>query len=153
MSNHLHLLIQIGEVTLSKVMQNLAFRYSQKINRKYSPVGHLFQGRFKALVIQEDVYFLRLLRYIHMNPVRGGITNNPESYLWSSHNTYLNRNPVNWVTCDYGLSKFDKNRAILDYSLYVTKAETDEELKELRSRFKDGQVLGNDAFLNIRHLS
>lgn len=69
MKNHIHLLVQAGEVPLSKIVHNLAFRYSQRINRKNKRYGHLFQGRFKAILIEESAYFSRLLRYIHMNPV------------------------------------------------------------------------------------
>ena len=73
MSNHIHLLLQVGDIHISKIMHNLAFRYSQKTNRQYSKIGHLFQGRFKACLVEETSYFLRLLRYIHMNPVRAGL--------------------------------------------------------------------------------
>lgn len=94
MRNHIHLLIQVGEISLSKIMQNLAFRYSQKINRKNKRIGHLFQGRFKAILIEEHNYFTRLLRYIHTNPVRANVVDTPENYIWSSHNAYIGRNEV-----------------------------------------------------------
>lgn len=150
MNNHVHLLMQVGEISLSKIMQNIAFRYSQKINRKNGRIGHLFQSRFKAVLIEEEVYFKRLLRYIHMNPVRAKIVAIPEQYIWSSHNVYLGQNEFNWMTVDYGLSKFGQNReeARHLYSGYVLKTESLEELNELKNRFKDGQVLGNDDFLN-----
>jgi len=151
MNNHIHLLIQVGDIPLSKIMQNLAFRYSQKINRKYKILGHLFQGRFKSIVIQQQVYFTRLLRYIHMNPVRAGITDKPENYTWSSHNAYINQKDMHWVTCDFGLSKFDpiRSNAIKHYVAYVSETESPEELKELRQDFKEGQILGDDDFLNM----
>lgn len=153
MNNHVHLLIQVGEISLSKIMQNLSFRFSQKINRRCNRLGRLFQGRFKSILIEEEVYFFRLLRYIHRNPVRANITDKPENYSWSSHNTYLGKNSISWVTKDYALSKFSKNEneAILFFSSYCATEETNDELKELRNNFKDGQVLGNDDFLeNIR---
>lgn len=81
MSKHIHLLIQIADIHLSKIIHNLAFRYSQRINRKKSKQGHLFQGRFKAIAIQEIVYLKRLLRYIHQNPVRASLVKNPSDYL------------------------------------------------------------------------
>ena len=154
MKNHIHLLIQVGEVPLSKIMQNLGSRYTQKINRRYDRVGHLFQGRFKSILIEDEVYFTRLLRYIHRNPVRAHITQTPENYIWSSHNTYLFRNSMEWVTIDYGLSKFgiDLNDSLTRYSAFILKAEAEEELNELRSNFMDGQVLGSKNFLdNIRN--
>ena len=89
MNNHIHLLVQVGKIPLSKIVQNLAFRYSQWINRKQKRVGHLFQGRFKAIMLQEDAYFVRLLRYIHTNPLRAKLVKTHEQYAWSGHNVYL----------------------------------------------------------------
>jgi putative transposase len=151
MNNHIHLLIQVGEIALSKIIQNLAFRYSQKVNRKNKRIGHLFQGRFKAILIEENNYFTRLLRYIHMNPVRANIVATPEIYGWSSHNAYIGRDEITWLTVDYGLSKFGDNReeAKKFYTAYILKLERPEELNELRKGFKDGQVLGDDDFLEL----
>lgn len=150
MGNHIHLLLQVGEVSLSKIIHNLAFRYSQFFNRRYKRKGHLFQGRFKAIIIEESAYFLRLLRYIHMNPVRAGLVKNPESYSWSAHKSYLGQMEFTWLTTDYGLVKFADclKQARLEYENYVLKKETEEELKELRQGFTDGQVLGDDNFLD-----
>ncbi len=149
MSNHIHLLIQIADIPLSKIIHNLAFRYSQRINRKKSKKGHLFQGRFKAIAIQEIVYFKRLLRYIHQNPVRASLVKNPSDYLWSGHNVYLGKNEIAWLTTDYGLSKFDNIKEIARsyYQAYVLKQESQDEINELRAKIKDGQVLGDDNFL------
>jgi putative transposase len=150
MKNHIHLLIQVAEIPLSKIMHNLAFRYSQKINRKNKKSGHLFQGRFKAILIKESVYFTRVLRYIHQNPVRANIVRTPEKYQWSSHNVYLGQDEMTWLTTNYCLSKFGSmiEEARTMYSAYILKIESNEELTELRSKFKDGQVLGEDDFLN-----
>lgn len=150
MKNHIHLLIQVGEISLSKIMQNLAFRYSQKINRKHKVLGHLFQGRFKAILIQEESYFIKLLRYIHRNPVRAGITDTPENYIWSSHNTYLANNEIAWLTRNYALLKFDINHdiAISIYATYTSQDEPQEELDILRKNFREGYVLGDDNFFN-----
>lgn len=149
MRNHVHLLIQVGEVSLSKIIQNLAFRHTRKINSRLNRSGRLYQGRFKSILIEEESYFLRLLRYIHRNPVRANMVEIPEDYIWSSQRTYLNKNSISWVTKDYALAKFSKNReeAISLFSAYCGSSETDLELDELRNDFKDGQVLGNDNFL------
>ena len=149
MQNHIHLLIQVGEISLSKIMQNVAFRYSQKINYKHKKAGRLFQGRFKAILIDEGIYFKRLMRYIHLNPVRANITNSPEKYLWSSHNAYLNKNKIKWLTTEYGLLQFclTIKEATSYYQSYVLEGESLEELEDLRKNFKDGQLLGDDNFL------
>ncbi len=151
MGNHIHLLIQVGKIPLSEIMQNVAFRYSQKINYKYQRNGRLFQGRYKAILLDEASYFKRLMRYIHMNPVRANITSSPESYIWSSHNAYLGKNKIKWLTTDYGLSQFGStvHEATLSYLSYVHEAEPPEELNELRRNFKNGQHLGSDDFLEI----
>lgn len=151
MRNHIHILIQVGSVPLSKIIQNLAFRYTQKINRKNKISGHLFQGRFKAILIEDELYFTKLLRYIHRNPIRAGITDSPEKYIWSSHSSYVSKCSITWLTCDYGLSKFAKLKkdAMIHYSSFVQQQETQVELDELRKNFKDGQVLGEDTFLEL----
>jgi len=153
MSNHIHLLVQVNHVSISKIVHNLAFRYCQYINKRYSRVGHLFQGRFKAILLDENGYFLRLVRYIHMNPIRAKLVNEPTEYQWSSHRAYLGQENITWLTFEYALAKFDNiiGSARRLYDDYVLKKESTEELDELRSNFRDGQVLGNDNFLeNIR---
>lgn len=149
MTNHIHLLIQTGHVPMSKIVHNLAFRYSQDFNRRYNKQGHLFQGRFKAILLEEESYFKRLLRYIHMNPVRAKLVNEPGDYRWSGHRVYMDQDALAWLTTDYGLAKFDSilHQARKKYTAYVLKMETQEELAELRAGFKDGTVLGNDDFL------
>lgn len=150
MGNHLHLLVQAGIIPLSVIMQNLAFRYSQFINRRHKKIGHLFQGRFKAILIEEENYFLRLLRYIHMNPVRAHLVKNPEDYFWSGHGAYIGQKEFIWLTTNYGLKKFadQTEEAHLKYQDYVLEQEQANALKEIRQGFSDGQILGNDEFLD-----
>jgi putative transposase len=89
MSNHLHLLIETPKTPLSKIMQGINQSYTMYFNRRYSTVGHLFQGRYKAILCDRDRYQLSLVKYIHLNPVRAGIVEAPEAYPWSSHHYYL----------------------------------------------------------------
>lgn len=149
MGNHIHLLVQVGNTSLSKLIHNLSFRYSQFFNRRYQKIGHLFQGRFRAVLIQEEAYFLRLLRYIHMNPIRAYLVKEPEEYPWSSHGAYLGHMEFVWLTINHGLRKFEDNlsAARLKYRNYVLKQESEDSLKELRQGFSDGQILGDDDFL------
>ena len=72
MGNHVHHLIEIGQTPLSKVMQNILFRYTRYWNRRYKKTGHLFQGRYKAILCDKDSYLLELIRYLHLNPVNSG---------------------------------------------------------------------------------
>lgn len=89
MDNHVHLLIQVGFVPLPKIIQNLSFRYTKFINRQTKETGHLFQGRYKAILVDADAYLLELSRYIHLNPVRSGLSEKPDDFEWSSHRAYI----------------------------------------------------------------
>lgn len=89
MPNHVHLLIESSEQPLGKFMQGLQQTYSQYFNLRHGKVGHVFQGRYKAIVCQKDQYLLELIRYIHLNPVRAGMVKEPERYRYSGHNAYV----------------------------------------------------------------
>ncbi|MDH3504664.1 MAG: transposase [Nitrospirota bacterium] len=89
MSNHLHLLVETGEVPLSRTMQTLQFTYTQYYNGRYRKIGHLFQGRYKAILCDRDTYLLELVRYLHLNPARLRQPQDPWGYPWSSHGVYL----------------------------------------------------------------
>ena len=89
MPNHVHLLLETSESPLSKFMQGLQQSYTQRFNRVYGKVGHLFQGRYKAIVCERDEYLASLIRYIHLNPVRARLADDPEAYPHSGHKAYL----------------------------------------------------------------
>lgn len=86
MNNHIHMIIDPSQShELSKVMQGLNLSYSIWFNAKYDKIGHLWQDRFKSVVIQKDEYLLTCINYIEANPVRGNIVKNPFDYSWSSY--------------------------------------------------------------------
>lgn len=87
--NHFHLLLRSGTVPVSKIMQVLMTAYTMYVNKKYDRVGHVFQGRFKSIVVEQESYLLEVLRYIHLNPVKGGLVDSVERYPWSSYLKYL----------------------------------------------------------------
>ena len=91
MANHLHLLLETGAVPLSRTMQTLQFTYSQYYNHRYNKTGHVFQGRYQAILCDRDAYLLELVRYLHLNPARIRTPLNPWTYPWSSHQAYLGR--------------------------------------------------------------
>lgn len=150
MSNHIHLLVQASHIPFSKIIHNLAFRYCLEINKRYEKVGHLFQGRFKSIILDRRVYFLKLLRYIHMNPVRAKMVKSADDYRWSSHRAYLGKEVIPWLNIEDGLSEFDSvlGNARKLYYEYILQTQTEEELNELRLDFKDGYILGKDDFLD-----
>lgn len=89
MPNHVHLLVESSEQPLAKFMQVLQQSYSQYFNLKHRKRGHLFEGRYKAIICQKDAYLLELIRYIHLNPVRADMVKSPELYRYSGQHVYL----------------------------------------------------------------
>lgn len=89
MSNHVHLLLKVGQEPLEQLMRRICGSYVYWYNAKYDRVGYLFQGRFKSEVVEDDSYFLTVLRYIHQNPVKAGIVKNTDQYKWSSMGEYM----------------------------------------------------------------
>jgi len=95
MSNHVRLLLETRQIPLSKIMQGIQFTYTQYYNRRHGSVGHLFQGRYKAILCDREAYLLELVRYIHLNPARLRRPKDPWKYQWSSQRAYLGeRTPV-----------------------------------------------------------
>ncbi len=109
MSNHVHLLIETGEIPLSKIMQGLQFTYTRYFNTKYRKVGHLFQGRFKAILCDPEAYLLQLVRYLHLNPGRIRSPVDPWKYRWSSHGPYLGKGSPVKVETSAVLGEFAKS--------------------------------------------
>ncbi len=91
MSNHVHILIETQKTPLSKILQGINQSYTMHFNRKYKTVGHLFQGRYKAILCDRDEYLLALVKYIHDNPVRAKIAEIHDEYRWSSHLSYTQK--------------------------------------------------------------
>jgi putative transposase len=89
MPNHVHLLVETGSQPLSRFMQGLQQSYTQYFNRKHRKIGHLFQGRYKAILCDKDEYLLSLVRYIHLNPIRANMVQKVDDYLYSGHRNYL----------------------------------------------------------------
>ncbi len=149
MKNHLHLLVEVEEVPLGRIMQTLLFRYTRYFNRRYGKVGHLFQGRYKAIVCDKDAYLLELVRYIHLNPVRAKIVKKPEEYLWTGHLTYLGRGRDDLIDEGFVLDQFSENKswARRRYRQFVWE-EIPSGHQEKYYKVKDQRYLGEDSFIN-----
>jgi len=91
MPNHVHLLLETGDCPLACTMQTLQFTYSQSYNRRYDKTGHVFQGRYHAILCDRESYLAELVRYLHLNPARMRTPISPWTYPWSSHGAYLGR--------------------------------------------------------------
>jgi hypothetical protein len=112
MGNHLHLAVERGPTKLSRVMLALQSAYTQWFNRRHGRVGHLFQGRYKAFLIEKDRYLLALVRYIHRNPLEAGLVTRAEDYTWSSDRYYRLRKPPDWLDVDRVLPLLGPTRRI-----------------------------------------
>jgi putative transposase len=117
MTNHVHLALQRGPVALSRAMLAVQSFYAQRFNVRHRRTGHLFQGRYKAFLVQDERYLFALLRYIHLNPVRARVVDRPESYRWSSDRFYRKGNGLPWLDVDVALEKLalDRVQAVSAY--------------------------------------
>ncbi|PIP84389.1 MAG: hypothetical protein CO113_18265 [Elusimicrobia bacterium CG_4_9_14_3_um_filter_62_55] len=111
MGNHFHLLLRLGEVSMARIMRVLLSRYSKAFNKKYGRRGHLFQDRYKSILCGGDDYFMELLRYNDLNPLRAGLVEDPADWPWSSHGVYLGRRVIAGINPKFGLSFFGKTPA------------------------------------------
>ncbi len=122
MTNHYHLLMETPEANLSQIMKQINGIYTQRFNRKHQRVGHVFQGRFKSIIVDKDAYLLELCRYIVLNPVRAGMIDDPGRYRWSSFKATAGiiKTP-NFLSTDWILSQFAKTRpkAQIQYRRFV----------------------------------
>ncbi|MBS3908806.1 MAG: transposase [Actinobacteria bacterium] len=121
MPNHYHLLLETREANLSKGMRQLNGIYTQRFNRKYKRSGHLFQGRYRAILVEKEAYLLKLCRYVALNPVRAKIVDKPEKWPYGSYCTYAGLNSSSFLHTDYTLSRFGrtKKKAQLAYRDFV----------------------------------
>ena len=150
MDNHVHLLLQPHTEDLASGMHRLGFRYAQHFNKKFMRQGYLFQGRYKATVVQHGVYLSRLIRYIHRNPVRANLVGNLYSYPWSSHPAYVGDSQFTWLRTDLVLPLFgaDPHVALEMFQKYVCSGDEEAkiELEEIRKSTKMG-AYGSELFL------
>jgi REP element-mobilizing transposase RayT len=148
MENHYHLLIETPEGNLSIGMRELNGVYTQGFNQRYRRVGHLFQGRYKAILVEKEYHLLSLCRYVVLNPERAGLINRPEQWRWSSYRATIRlvKKP-SFLTVDWVLSQFggEKRAAIEKYKRFVMEGVG----KESPWEALRGQIfLGTDQFIN-----
>lgn len=147
MGNHYHVMLETVEGNLSQGMRQLNARYSQEFNRRHKLVGHVFQGRYKAILVQKESYLLELARYVVLNPVRAGLAKHPSDWHWSSYNvtTGASESPawfdVGWVLRQFGSTP---DVAVERYQQFVLGGiGRSSPLSETRYQL----VLGDDAFV------
>ena len=147
MGNHYHLLLKTNRSNLSKSMQWLGLTYTRRFNLKHSRAGHLFQGRFKSIIVQNDAYLMRLSCYIHRNPLRAGIVKRLADYRWSSYRSYgYGRKSPEWLNTGMIFSRFkgaDKYKAYREKMQEYAKEE-----KKLWEDLRHGMIIGSKKFVD-----
>lgn len=112
MDNHYHLMIETPDGNLALGMRQLNGVYTQARNKRYNKTGHLFQGRYKAILIQKDSHLLEVCRYVVLNPVRARMVEKPEDWRWSSYRATAGYEPAGaCLTKDWILGQFSRTRA------------------------------------------
>lgn len=148
MGNHYHMLIETPSANLSKAMHHINSSYTAYINRKRNRVGHLFQGRYKAIVIDKENYLLELSRYIHLNPVRARMVEKPQEYPYSSYKAYVSKDRNEIVTQELILEMISRHRedAKKKYKTYVESA-IGKEIENPLKNVYGGMILGSTGFI------
>jgi REP element-mobilizing transposase RayT len=147
MGNHYHLLIETPDGNLSKGMRQLNGVYTQRFNRKHKRAGHVFQGRYKAIIVQKDGYLLELARYIVLNPVRAQMVRSARDWPWSSYRATADMAPGSeWLATDRILSTFGTRRA-QSVEAYRTFVASGKNQPSPWVRLKNQIYLGSDTFV------
>jgi REP element-mobilizing transposase RayT len=122
MSNHYHLLVETPDANLSKGMRQLNGVYTQRFNRAHDRVGHVFQGRYKSILVQKETYLLELARYVVLNPVRARMVRTPKEWPWSSYRAMIDRQAApDWLESRWILAAFGQTaeQAVQGYVRFV----------------------------------
>lgn len=147
MDNHYHLLVETPDSNLSKGMRHLNGVVTQRFNQHHKRVGHVFQGRYKAILVQKESYLLELARYIVLNPVRAKMVRAAKDWPWSSYRATAGQtHPPAWLHTDWVLSAFAKRKttAISRYKAFVAEGKNQPSPWE---HLKNQIFLGTDKFV------
>jgi len=148
MTNHYHLIVETPEKNLSRTMHFINSSYTTYVNIKRKRVGHLFQGRYKAIVVDKENYLLELSRYVHLNPVRANMTQKPEDYPYSSYGSYVAGPPESIVSQDtiLGMLSSKRREACRRYRDFVESA-IGVEIGNPLQKVYGGVILGSRKFI------
>lgn len=147
MTNHYHLVVETPEGNLAQGMRQLNGVYTQTVNRTHGRVGHVFQGRYKAVLVEKDSYLLELARYVVLNPVRAGMVNDVGDWPWSSYPAMIGQAPSPaWLQTDWILGQFgqQRNRAQAAYMDFV---QAGVGLPSVWDNLQGQIYLGSEAFI------
>ena len=154
MSNHVHLLLKETDEPISTAIKRICSSYVYWYNWKYERCGHLFQERYKSEIVESDCHLLTVLRYIHQNPVKAGMSENAKGYPWSSYNDYVTNSKI--VDADFVFSMFsaDKKKAVRLFCEHTNMLNEDRclDISE-KSRLTDNAVNKYLAKLDVKSIS
>lgn len=151
MTNHYHLVVETPEGNLSRGMRQLNGVYTQHINRRHHRVGHVFQGRYKGILVEKDSYLLELARYVVLNPVRADMVDAAADWLWSSHRMMIGRQRAPaWLETDWLLGQFASTRRAA-ITAYIDFVRAGVGLDEFWSQLRQQVFLGSDEFVTRMH--
>lgn len=145
MDNHYHFVIKTHNIPISQIMHRINTRYAKYYNRKKERTGSPFEGRYRSILVQDESYLLRLIKYIHNNPVYANICSSMVKYKWSS-DVFYRMNLDNLVNIDELLNIFSPNRleAIKKYKELMDKSP--EDFNTLNQEFEEQNIIGTDEF-------
>jgi len=151
MDNHYHLLLETPAGNLTAIMHAINSRYTGYFNRKYHRSGHLFQGRYLAILVDKEAYLLELSRYVHLNPVRAGMCALPQEHPYSSYPGYISAGSrLDWVEYDWTLSQFGSKQKKPEesYERFVLES-IGQDVKFPVQSLVGGVLLGGRSFVNM----
>ncbi|OQB14538.1 MAG: Transposase IS200 like protein [Firmicutes bacterium ADurb.Bin193] len=136
MSNHIHLLIKEGKEDLGLIFRRIGASYVYWYNWKYKRSGHLFQDRYKSEAVEDNEYFLTVLRYIHQNPVKAKIEKDIAKYKWSSYNEYIEKEKLCNTEFALGIFSGEKSIAVERYKKYMNEINEDKCMEICDGRYR-----------------
>jgi putative transposase len=148
MDNHYHIVVETAEANLSKGMRQLNGVYTQYFNKRHDRVGHVFQGRYKGVLVEQDAYLLELARYVVLNPIRAMMTEEIGTWKWSSYKSMIGEVAApSWLEIDWILGQFSKQRkrAVGKYADFVRAGVG---LPSIWSELQNQIFLGTEKFIN-----
>ncbi|MDT9002491.1 transposase [Paucibacter sp. APW11] len=154
MGNHYHLVLGTRQANLSALMQQLNGIYTQAFNRRHGKVGHVFQGRFKAILVDRDSYLLEVCRYVELNPVRARMVERPGDWPWSSYRAHCGlASPVSWLDTAglhahlLGAAPRSEKERLLAAGRYAELVEEGRDLRLWQTALRQQIYLGDEAFV------
>jgi REP element-mobilizing transposase RayT len=146
----IHLVLQISDMAVGRLMQRLSSQYARRVHRRAGELGHLFQQRYHALLVDPDAYLLKLIRHVHLQPVRAGRVTDPGEYAFSSHAAYMGTANIPWLTTNVALRMLAQRPEQARYAYKRLMFETptvEEGIAFERGGVDDPRVLGDREFM------